>query len=479
MFGAQPFTQKLLMFEEFGPEKLDPTSRPAPLPFPPPEAGRSAEPGPGQRCRSGPDSDRARHLPEAARHLARSRRVESNTDAAATPGNPRSRTVPGALPRPIRRPKAVRREKAGPTSAGTSSIPQAYYKTVQAGARTNGGFRDSQAAAQLQRRRVRPRRSLPQHRRHRPLPAVQRHHQGHPDPVPPEHAGAEPQVAVDLRRHLAAEAADGALRPAGPDAPLQRAADRPSGQPRLRAAHHHARTSTTATTRPRATASPTRSSSRASSTTTAGRCSSRATTPSTPRRPTRAPRSPARRRERCAVNDVHPGLRTCQNGSIKIRGDWRETMSTHWFHDHMLDFTAQNVYKGNAVMMNYYSALDRGNEAIDDGVNLRMPSGSRAALGQPRLRREPGDRRQGLGPARPALVQPLQHRRLPRRPADGQLAVQAVPRRARAPLSLPHPERLGVALPGARRWCSRSAEQPANCPARQAPASRTTGCRST
>src|SRR6185369_12295209 len=76
------------------------------------------------------------------------------------------------------------------------------------------------------------------------------------------------------------------------------------------------------------------------------------------------------------VNDATPGLKTCQNGRINIRGDWRETMSTHWFHDHMLDFTAQNVYKGNAVMMNYYSALDRGNEAINDGVNLRLPSGS-------------------------------------------------------------------------------------------------------
>ena len=68
---------------------------------------------------------------------------------------------------------------------------------------------------------------------------------------------------------------------------------------------------------------------------------------------------------------------TCDaNGRIQIRGDWRETMSTHWFHDHMLDFTAQNVYKGNAVMFNYYSALDRGNEAHDDGVNLRLPSGT-------------------------------------------------------------------------------------------------------
>ena len=59
------------------------------------------------------------------------------------------------------------------------------------------------------------------------------------------------------------------------------------------------------------------------------------------------------------VNDTSPGLKTCDNGTIKIRGDWRETMSTHWFHDHMLDFTAQNVYKGNATMMNYYSAVDR------------------------------------------------------------------------------------------------------------------------
>jgi len=49
-------------------------------------------------------------------------------------------------------------------------------------------------------------------------------------------------------------------------------------------------------------------------------------------------------------------------GITKIPGDWRETMSTHWFHDHMVDYTAQNVYKGNAVMMNYYSALDRGRE---------------------------------------------------------------------------------------------------------------------
>jgi FtsP/CotA-like multicopper oxidase with cupredoxin domain len=69
------------------------------------------------------------------------------------------------------------------------------------------------------------------------------------------------------------------------------------------------------------------------------------------------------------------------NGTVRIPGDWHETMSTHWFHDHMLDFTSQNVYKGNAVMMNYYSAIDRGNEAVDDGVNLKLPSGSALSWG--------------------------------------------------------------------------------------------------
>jgi FtsP/CotA-like multicopper oxidase with cupredoxin domain len=66
------------------------------------------------------------------------------------------------------------------------------------------------------------------------------------------------------------------------------------------------------------------------------------------------------------------------NGGItKLPGDWHETMSTHWFHDHMFSFTAQNVYKGNAAMFNLYSSLDRGNEGINDGVNLRLPSGTK------------------------------------------------------------------------------------------------------
>lgn len=63
-------------------------------------------------------------------------------------------------------------------------------------------------------------------------------------------------------------------------------------------------------------------------------------------------------------------------GKVNIPGDWHETMSTHWFHDHMFSFTSQNVYKGMAAMFNIYSAKDRGNEAINDGVNLQLPSGT-------------------------------------------------------------------------------------------------------
>ncbi len=77
-----------------------------------------------------------------------------------------------------------------------------------------------------------------------------------------------------------------------------------------------------------------------------------------------------------AATDIRASTPNGSGGLIKIPGDWRETMSTHWFHDHMFEHTAENVYKGNAAMCNIYSGLDRGNEAINDGVNLRLPSGT-------------------------------------------------------------------------------------------------------
>ena len=83
-----------------------------------------------------------------------------------------------------------------------------------------------------------------------------------------------------------------------------------------------------------------------------------------------------------AATDPRAGGPADSGGIIKVAGDWHETMSTHWFHDHMFSFTSQNVYKGNVGMFNIYSALDRGAEDIADGVNLRLPSGRASVSGK-------------------------------------------------------------------------------------------------
>jgi FtsP/CotA-like multicopper oxidase with cupredoxin domain len=65
------------------------------------------------------------------------------------------------------------------------------------------------------------------------------------------------------------------------------------------------------------------------------------------------------------------------NGGITaVAGDFREYQGTMWGHDHRFFFTAENVYKGMLMMINYYSAKDRGNEKLNDGTGLRLPSGT-------------------------------------------------------------------------------------------------------
>ncbi len=61
---------------------------------------------------------------------------------------------------------------------------------------------------------------------------------------------------------------------------------------------------------------------------------------------------------------------------VHVPGDYRELQGTLWFHDHRFFYTAENVYKGHVGMMNYYSGKDRAHEALQDGVNLRLPSGT-------------------------------------------------------------------------------------------------------
>ena len=51
-------------------------------------------------------------------------------------------------------------------------------------------------------------------------------------------------------------------------------------------------------------------------------------------------------------------------------GDILESMSTLWYHDHRVDFTAQNVYKGLAGFYLLFNQFDTGNET----TGFRLPS---------------------------------------------------------------------------------------------------------
>jgi hypothetical protein len=57
-----------------------------------------------------------------------------------------------------------------------------------------------------------------------------------------------------------------------------------------------------------------------------------------------------------------------QRWAQQVPGDWHETMSTG--STTMFEHTAENV-QGQRRDVQPYSGLDRGNEAINDGVNLR------------------------------------------------------------------------------------------------------------
>lgn len=64
---------------------------------------------------------------------------------------------------------------------------------------------------------------------------------------------------------------------------------------------------------------------------------------------------------------------TTRNGNW-CPGDWQETQSTLWFHDHRMDFTAPNVYKGLASFYTLFSD-DIKLDTDDETTGLRLPSG--------------------------------------------------------------------------------------------------------
>jgi FtsP/CotA-like multicopper oxidase with cupredoxin domain len=67
------------------------------------------------------------------------------------------------------------------------------------------------------------------------------------------------------------------------------------------------------------------------------------------------------------------GFDTPQFSGINVggtSGDIRETLTTTWYHDHRVDHTAENVYKGLAGMEFLFNAFDTG----DETTGFRLPS---------------------------------------------------------------------------------------------------------
>lgn len=55
------------------------------------------------------------------------------------------------------------------------------------------------------------------------------------------------------------------------------------------------------------------------------------------------------------------------------RNDPNEALGSLWYHDHMIDFTATNVYAGLSGMAIFYDHIDSGNENDTNANALRLP----------------------------------------------------------------------------------------------------------
>ncbi|MBO9550006.1 Ig-like domain-containing protein [Pseudomonas sp.] len=369
LFGAQPFTQQLLLFEEFGSDKLDPSLPAPPLTFPVPTLGPPPTQDPDVVARSSPSSNALEAFLRQPGLFPFPSQFSNTLDR-----NPWKAQIELFLDRkPVGSPAEGRPPGKGWSHQRWNEFfPQTAFKTVQAGARINQGLRDRK---QLHNYAVGEFAPGGLYFQTSDIPTTLGTTKGidtrfHPNFPVQNHKslwtfdGTFPPKLLMVRygqpilmRHYNA-------------LPIDPSANAGFGLHTISTHEHNGH-------------SPAESDGFANAYFFPGQyydyrwplqlagydtINTRAEDPHAA-----FPCSPG---ETLFVNDANPGLKTCENGSIKIRGDWRETMSSHWFHDHMMDFTAQNVYKGNAVMMNYYSAIDRGNEALQDGVNLRFPSGS-------------------------------------------------------------------------------------------------------
>jgi FtsP/CotA-like multicopper oxidase with cupredoxin domain len=369
LFGARPWTQKMIMFEEFGLEKLDPNVQAGTQPFPAPRVGAAPEQDPASAARSAPagaELDGFLGQPGIAPYPTR----ESNTLAR----NPWRTDVESFLQRFLTDPPAEGR----PPGEGWAHqrwnefYPQKYFKTVQAGSRTNLGLRDRK---QLHGYAVGEFGPGGLYHNTAGLPGLDGTTRGiairiHPNMPVQDHKSVWTFDGTLPPKLLMVRTGEPILMRHYNALPIDPAANRGFGLHTITTHMHNGHNPAESDGFANAFFFPGQFYDYRWPLQLAGYDSIN-TAAADPR--ASFPCAPG---EKLFVNDASPGLKDCVNGKINIRGDWRETVSTQWFHDHMLDFTAQNVYKGNAVMMNYYSGIDRGNEAFNDGVNLRLPSGS-------------------------------------------------------------------------------------------------------
>jgi FtsP/CotA-like multicopper oxidase with cupredoxin domain len=374
LFGAQPFTQQVVLFEEFGTAALDPSVPPPSAPFPRPSTGASPGQDPVSAARSGPEGGALEAFLDQPGIAPFPTRTANTLDR-----NPWQYDIEQFLNRPLDGAPAEGR----PPGEGWAHqrwnefYPQVFFKTAMAGAHENYGFRDDQQSHRYRSGEFAPGglywntagapgtagTTRGTFIRFHPKMPLQDHKSlwTFDGTLPPKLLKARYGQPVLMRHYNAL--------------PIDPQANRGFGLHTISTHEHNGH-------------NPAESDGFANAFFFPGqfydyRWPMQLAGYDTINTDATDPRAafPCAPGETLWVNDRNPGWKTCENGRINIRGDWRETMSTHWFHDHMLDFTAQNVYKGNAAMMNYYSAIDRGNEAIDDGVNLRLPSGSALSWG--------------------------------------------------------------------------------------------------
>jgi hypothetical protein len=376
LFGAGEFQQQMLLFEEFGSRRL--ANAPAlTVPFPSPTTGPAPEQDPLAVAASGPSGAAVEAFLDQA-GISPIPTVFANTTAL----NPWRLPIETFLARALDTPPAEGRPpgKGWAHQRWNEFFPQVFFNTVQAGARVNGGSRDDRQIHTYTAGEFAPGGLY-----HRVYDPDSNHSNG--NEIVGTTAGVRVRFhpSMPIQNHKAVWTFDGTFPPKLAIArygeailmrhynalPIDPSANRGFGLHTLSTHEHNGHNPAESDGFTNAFFFPGQFYDYRWPMQLAGHDTMN-TTASDPR--AAFPCAPG---ETLFVHDEDEGVKTCDaNGRIQIRGDWRETMSTHWFHDHMLDFTAQNVYKGNAAMFNFYSALDRGNEAHNDGVNLRLPSGT-------------------------------------------------------------------------------------------------------